>query len=462
MADRVRNCEPVSHRRVIVYGNEFFGRTDLGPDVVFGGSAPREEVMAALAETPAVVVLSSHSDGLMIPLGARTIICPFVTGAAKPLTNVPRCQQIGRCTQIWSHPTLEEAKAASNIVGFDILRGGVGVVFACGVLRPDDEVIDGRYSPAASMLIQSRFNAIITTWRYEQRPEEVSSIINDLSAGIPVGRAAGNYNRSSAGQKHGFQLCVLGDPEYHLRATERLTQFPGPEAEVPHPRRRDPVQIITGREYLLATVKYLAEVRHEYAGDALEDIRKRLESYPDDVCDGARDDTRAPPVADALLDILASAPYLEKFEGIFPDRERFVRYNEQHLCPVCREPARAIHSMTSGLEAFARKKVLCPGCGPSANLPEKWSLSVDVDRREKVAVISGLPANSAARICVSTLSGSIKPYGGQVFGSTAIPLTSQGSATIPLIAPTDVGPVWFQIILASLPHIGSITVRARP
>jgi hypothetical protein len=446
-----------NNRRAFIFPGANFPFVQRGNDTFAGGTQPDEIVLPLLSSDPAILsIMGGHSDGIDFSVSARQFACAFLNSIPPAGRLLPRCQAEGRCTRFPSLPSMEEAAAAGWLVPLSLLRAQIALVLECNVLRLQDGVIDPAYGVAAALLAQAGLNALITTWRREvivQDGRHMNSLINDLSAGMPVGQAVRVFNGSTVARHLGINLCVIGDPCYGLKPDAGFASLPVCHIDLSKTSASalPDVPEIHDAALLREAVVQAMQNSGTYdsaKGNALVASLSAMARQEHSNSAG-KNDVR---VSHDLLDFLSEAPWLDK---LFASVATIEEMSEDGICASCLAPARTFLSRMRANPGRMRRVIRCACCSDSSSLPLGWEVNLDLSRiNEGRLSVSGIPSGATVLLCLMSLAGP---------GNQAYPLVVQPENICTFQLPDDLSsnPLYCQVLIASGLELGSVGFRFR-
>lgn len=442
-------------KRVFLYPTLDFESTEKDTDVILSGLAS-ERVLPAVSSGASVLSIFGHSDGIDLSLSARHFACPFLGNPAPDKDFGAPCQSLGKCVKFPTMPSIAEAEQKGWIVPLSGLRADVGVIFGCYVLKVADGTIDPAHGLAAALLRQSDFGVLITTWRKEFYGgwNHLAGLVNDICSGTMVGLAVRAFNRSAAALQYGVNLCVVGDPCFTLEPNSAFTTLPTVESDAVaneySPKSNgasDSCEITLLRDAARAAPQ-VSRLLDKTKADA---VLSALSSCTTEA-GGPAQARLIRQSEEALLELLRTSPWLDKFFGRFC---KLQEVNEHEVCPACLGPARSFWMAFPQQKAKPRKILRCSSCDDISSLPLGWNIEVDVTRLPMGEVsLTGVPRG--AQLLVSLTS-----FWGSLYDSFRLPDADGESLLVRLPKDLPAMPIYAWILIAHRFEIGSIGFRLR-
>lgn len=203
---------PAGHSRVDVIPSLQIGRTRMNGAEILGGRASPHAIRAALARGAGVLTIRTHADGMDAFLGSRLTLCPMdqLPTGADPERS-PRCWATGVCHR---HPgTVGSVLRSGVVISPDGFSARVLVLDVCRGLLPADGPLDPAWGFLYRMLHSPLIGAILTPWEITISDFTLTDVLSSaLDRGVPAGRALAALLRSTAARRHGYRMCLLGDP----------------------------------------------------------------------------------------------------------------------------------------------------------------------------------------------------------------------------------------------------------
>jgi hypothetical protein len=99
------------------------------------------------------------------------------------------------------------------VISPDGFSARVLVLDVCRGLLPADGPLDPAWGFLYRMLHSPLIGAILTPWEITISDFTLTDVLSSaLDRGVPAGRALAALLRSTAARRHGYRMCLLGDP----------------------------------------------------------------------------------------------------------------------------------------------------------------------------------------------------------------------------------------------------------
>lgn len=339
-----------------------------GTRTMSGSLTPKPALRELFTSNRGVLAIATHSDGVDGGLGGH-ILCPMdrPRGDAD-LARAPRCATTGECHRL--RRPVAEVIGSDDVVHPDALAMPILVWGACfGVMAPDGPV-DPAWGVLDRLLANPKIGVIVTAWEASfVLPPLVLALVSALEAGLTIGEAVGQLNRSPAAVARRFRLCVVGDPR--VRATLRASvPLAGPAAPAVRPleSRDDDLEQLAFLRYLLTITR-----PPEQVPAALVEGWQRSRSAVQDAevawLQGRGQQAEAALHRAVIDDLAQRGPltYHGWIRSAHVDAE-----SDAPVCPACRN---ANHRVTRYRASFrggavpARRVSFCPSCSVIEDAP---------------------------------------------------------------------------------------------
>jgi hypothetical protein len=361
-------------------------------------------MMPLLSADADVLSIFGNSNGVDLALSARQFACPVLDAREGDADFLPPCQEQGVCMMFPAQPKIPDAQNAGWIIPLSSLRARIGVIAGCRVMKLQDGQIDAAHGLATSLLHRADFSVLIATWRSEifAGPNELNSLINDLSEGVEVGVAVHRFNTSDLATHVGTRLCIIGDPCFFLPRKNVFPPLPVQkinEKDVSSVKPNGPESAIVAEAALLKAVTKGALQRARFFDSAKgATLITALSAY-----ERAEESPAVPDLAtldSLLIDFLSAHPLLAKF---FSSHAKMGVIKEDGVCPSCFAPARRLTITFPEFGAQPRHIFRCAYCDDSSVLPADWNTRLDLSRLSE-GWISILEVPDGARVLLSVIS----------------------------------------------------------
>src|ERR1700737_1925682 len=197
---------------IISVPNLRVGSEDILGWRIMGSQSEAQETTKAMSGGQGVLAISTHSDGIDAFLGPSLTLCPFKrAGISFDGANSPSCKTTGFCHRL--KMPLADAIMSEQTISPDILSARVLIMDACYGLLLANSPVSPTYGLSSRFMHSATLGAIITTWELALLDvRKLQPILLDLGRGLSIGRAVGNFNRSSYARTWAHRFCILGDP----------------------------------------------------------------------------------------------------------------------------------------------------------------------------------------------------------------------------------------------------------
>jgi hypothetical protein len=358
-----------------------------------------EDLRVRLSRGSPVLTMATHGDGIDAYLG-KFALCPLVcrTTDAYP-KRPPTCVVNSFCHRLES--PLDAALRSGRLIPPGDLAARIMVFATCHGVMVSGSPVDPAWGLAPGLLNNPRIGALVTTWELSLTDDHVSlvELHRQLAAGVAVGRAVAEFNRSDAARGRGCRLVLFGDPS--VKATslagkvrlDRSSRVAKPRAQsVGTVRRRNFDEVAFLRAYLEMEIAtpyvQVTKNRRSFADPIQAGAQAALNAvnrYRDAKVKG-----RSPGTLVRLEENMHSAILVDSFW-----QQRLVRswipyVRDSHIgwrstrCWGCQAPARwAVVAL--GVEGtHPRRLLLCPRCGIVEDVASHVNMrfSLNLQRRE--------------------------------------------------------------------------------
>ncbi|MEM6484111.1 MAG: hypothetical protein AAF662_03890 [Pseudomonadota bacterium] len=193
-----------------------YEKIELSPeDAAVGGD--RDHLLDLLGGQAGVLALTTHSGVVDALLPGNLSLCVREGGLDADSTgNAPRCFLTDYCHR--QEMGVDEAKAEGLLIGVDSIRSQVFIWNTCWGVPPSSPMLmDTSWSLLRAMLSHDGLGVLVTTWEISiTGPGIIQPLLSSLCAGISVGDALSEANRSARWTEVGLRMCVFGDPQLKL------------------------------------------------------------------------------------------------------------------------------------------------------------------------------------------------------------------------------------------------------
>jgi hypothetical protein len=392
---------PVEMPRIDIYPTRPLAHLAAPGREVLGGKATASEIKHALGRGAGVVCVNTHADGVDAFLGAQLTLCSMdriPTGADE--RRSPRCRETGVCHR--RHVSVKEALASGDLIHPESISVRVLVLNICSGVLLADGVVDPAWGIARRLLVSPALGAIITTWGVVLTDNSaMHKLANELTEGMPVGRALARFNHSSSARRLGYRLCLLGDPRVRVTAKAQAAT----RRRTNKPSKRLSVQPTPSINKSLLEIPFLRacltpEGRPEMTSfpvtelAAKEEAITSINSYELAAWTGApleeKSDSPGPVMRRSVINY-----FLQKRGRLSDDWLHLVANLKASSNPAfCFTCGRLTNTLLASLRipgAARRRLVICPVCGVIEDSPEHARLSLSLKAGSVVRLGGELP-----------------------------------------------------------------------
>jgi len=212
--------------------------------IVLGEKANVGAIRRELHQTPSIVSISSHSDGIDTLLG-NGVLCNIPFGDFKKKIEaynendrVPVCVSKRYCHRVnlpfgtigESERILRPSEIASPILNYDVCYG----------LLPINGRVDRTWAIFRGLLANSRIGAIVTGWTTRfASTDDFTPMLYWLQTGAPLGYALFKCLQSRNWDRFHTSVCLFGDPAIKFSPCALDLRVP----KLSHSKRRQRVEL---------------------------------------------------------------------------------------------------------------------------------------------------------------------------------------------------------------------------
>ena len=389
---------------IISVPNLRVGSEDILGWRIMGSQSEAQETTKAMSGGQGVLAISTHSDGIDAFLGPSLTLCPFKrAGISFDGANSPSCKTTGFCHRL--KMPLADAIMSEQTISPDILSARVLIMDACYGLLLANSPVSPTYGLSSRFMHSATLGAIITTWELALLDvRKLQPILLDLGRGLSIGRAVGNFNRSSYARTWAHRFCILGDPDVRITQNNAplIRHFTARVAEhVSNEALTDLTELRFCRAYLDSALNGLSaagqdSLPEERATQKAESVKRAIDALRKYELSILHRNT------EHNVKILRQRLHIELIEDIFirgsilHDWAGFVRSRRVRWmyssCWNCGEITKLTVARLTISRVAARRIVLCPCCGVIEDAPAHSTIRFSINNEcNEVSLVGDLP-----------------------------------------------------------------------